>query len=112
MAFATSGAQDVRKWAAEQNIDAPETGRLPDDLIAKFNKAHPGKRYSASHVERYSWTAKPSKGKSRTRKINDREVRLAAREAGVKVGERGALRPEVKDAYVLDNLAALAQSSD
>lgn len=110
MAFATSGSREVREWAVAQGLSVPKTGRLADDIVAAFDKQHKGKRYAAGHVDRYPWTAKPEKGRKVTRKINDREVRQAAREAGVPVGERGALRPEVKDAYVLGTLDSLVPS--
>lgn len=110
MAFATSGSRAVRAWAVEQGISVPPTGRLADDIVERFNREHKGKRYAPGHVDRYPWTAKPPKGRKVTKQINDREVRQAAREAGVPVGERGALRPEVKDAYVLGTLSALVPS--
>ena len=110
MAFATSGAHDVRAWAVQEGIEVPKTGSFSTDLIEKFNAQHKGKRYSPDHVDRYEWSAKPQKGRKRTLRINDAEVRAAAREAGVQVGKRGALRPEVKDAFVLGTLDALAQA--
>jgi len=107
MAFGTSGATAVREWAVQNGIEVPKTGRLADDIVERFNAQHKGKRYSPEHVDRYPWEAKPAKGRKVRKMINDREVRLAAREAGVPVGERGALRPEVKDAFVLGTLSAL-----
>lgn len=89
------------------------TGRLSDADIKRYNKGKaPGQRYEpgAYAGPAIEVTAKPEKGRAKSRKVVVSEVRAAAREAGVPVGARGRLAPEVMQAYVLGTLSTLAQA--
>lgn len=109
MAAATSvkvsaSPADVRAWAADNGFTVGSRGRFSGDLIRAYNKANGLKYRVGQHVPTRKVSAKPAKGRTVTRTVNMGEVRLAAQLAGVEVGERGRIKREVIEAYVLGTL--------
>ena len=105
----TASPASVREWASEQGIKVGTRGKFSRDLIRAFNKAHAVKYSPGNHVAAVKHTAKPDKGRAKTLTINVAQVRAAAAEAGVPVGDRGRVSKAIKDAYVLGTLDALAE---
>ena len=99
----------VREWAeGEGLIPAGQRGRLGKAVIKAYNSTHGVKHTEREYVKTVKHSVKPPKGRKIERTLVVGEVRKAAAEAGVKVGERGTLPTAVLDAYVLGTLSSLA----
>lgn len=98
---------DVRAWAADNGFTVGKRGKFSRDLISAYNKAHGLKYRQGEHVPTVKVSAKPAKGRTVTRTVNVAQVRAAAAEAGVPVGKRGRISPEVMQAYVLGDFSPL-----
>lgn len=112
MSFRPVSPATVRAYFDSIGEPIAPTGRISAASTKVYNKANPGKRYVPAGYagKAFKVTAKPVKGRSVTKVVVEREVRAAALAAGVKVGERGALTPQVREAYVLGTLSTLASA--
>lgn len=115
-------ASTVRAWAVEnlstieglpEGYKIGERGRLHPAVRAAFDKSHKAFRYEVGHIEPKTVTVKTFKPNSKggktplTKKVIVSEVRKAAAEAGVKVGERGLPQRAVLEAFARGDLSSL-----
>lgn len=94
----------VREWAAENGLPAQPVGtrgRLPKATIEAFNKAHPRGKFLGNPAPKVTLSAKPEKGRTRTRTATVAEVRAFAVANGLAKPSRGRLSNEAKRAFVL-----------
>lgn len=110
MAFTYVPPATVRAYFAGIGEPIPAAGRISDEHAEAYNKANKGKPYEprAYKGQSITVTAKPEKGRAKTRKVYVNEVRKAALDAGVNVGQRGRLPKPVLEAYVLGTLGSQA----
>ena len=97
--FAT--ATDVRTFATDNGFEVKARGALPKPVIAAFNKANPRRKFVGKREPILTLTAKPAKGRTKTRKATAAEVRAFAVEHGLAKAGRGRLSDEAKRAFVL-----------
>jgi hypothetical protein len=104
----------VRAWARENGHTVGVKGKLPPTVIEAFNAAHPETPYfEGVHAEAakkivVTGVKTLDSGKKipvrRTTTVN--EVRLTAQAAGINVGRRGRLTPDVLTAFAVGQLDA------
>jgi hypothetical protein len=100
----------VRAWAeAEGLIGKGQRGRLGATVIKAYNAKHGVKHTESKFVPTVKHTVKPPKGRKIERTLVIKDVRAAAKAAGVEVGPQGTLSKAVLDAYVLGSLSSLAK---
>jgi len=93
--FIQATAEDVRTWAG---IPLNQRGRLSNDTIRDFNKAHGFGKGRMMYVRGLpnvqTYSVKDADGKTVTVKADPAEIRSWAAENDYEVGERGRLAHE------------------
>jgi hypothetical protein len=121
-------ASVVRAWAKgvdlskieglPKDYSVGERGRLHPAIRAEFEKSNRGVRYEVGYAEPKTVKVKTFKTNAKggktplSKTVVISEVREAAREAGVRVGERGMPQRSVLEAFARGDLASLVPATE
>lgn len=103
----SASPEQVRIFAAANNLPTGKRGKFTAEVIAAYNKAHPVKYIPGGHVQRAHRYDVKIKGKKTQRTTTPELVRAVLREAGEPVGKRGRItQDQVQRAFDLVNAAS------